>query len=197
MSSDVRREDRACAALAHILIFKSSFCCPLTNAHTCCCLMLALRAAALLYLSHAAAALAARGEWLPFPGGRTLHSSCVVTPDAAALSPLPPCPHLHPPTASYYGGWSVYAYLPAPTGTALAHMSATFTVRYASKPECGTVSHAQGPPKADESRTSRPVLALHVRAAALALARSRAHWHAASPGSRTATAPSSCSPCFR
>ena len=92
------------------------------------CRMLALRATALLCLALAAAALAAeRGEWLPFPGRRSLHSSCVFASDAAAPSPLPPCRHVSPPSSGYYGGWSVYTYLPA--ASALSHMSATFTVR--------------------------------------------------------------------
>ena len=70
-------------------------------------------------------------DWLQFPGGRLVHSSCVHRHAAASLGPLPPCQHLHPPAppssrAKYYGGWSVYAYLPA--NRSLAHMSATFTV---------------------------------------------------------------------
>ncbi len=90
-----------------------------------------LHALLLLLLPVALAAPLDAADWLQFPGGRLVHSSCVHRHATASPGPLPPCQHPHPPAppssrAAYYGGWSVYAYLPA--NRSLAHMSATFTV---------------------------------------------------------------------
>ena len=85
-----------------------------------------------LCLVRAASALASVSrDWEVFPGGRMLHSSCVQRGDAASAEPLMPCKHIrplaeHPSGSGYYGGWSVYSFLPA--NRTLAHMSATFKV---------------------------------------------------------------------
>ena len=97
-----------------------------------CTMHTAAHAIVWLCFIHAATALAsASRDWHAFPGGRLLHYSCVLRGDAASAEPLQPCQHIrplaeHPLGSGYYGGWSVYSFLPA--NRSLGHMSATFKV---------------------------------------------------------------------
>ena len=73
----------------------------------------------------------ASNDWVQFPGGRLLHTSCIHRHEAGRIEPLAPCQHVHALAApsvgsGYYGGWSVYSFLPA--NRSLSHMSATFKV---------------------------------------------------------------------
>ena len=96
-----------------------------------------MRSLAWCYIVHASLAALAfaleSNDWVAFPGGRLVHSSCIHwhTHTSSPSQPLPPCQHIHPTypqtfASGYYGGWSVYSFLPA--NRSLGHMSATFKV---------------------------------------------------------------------
>jgi hypothetical protein len=75
-----------------------------------------MHAAACFGLLHASVftlALASN-DWVQFPGGRLLHTSCIHRHEAGRIEPLAPCQHVHALAApsvgsGYYGGWSVYS----------------------------------------------------------------------------------------